>query len=430
MKGSKTTFVCLSCQQQFPRWSGKCPNCGEWNTLAEERFDAAENANQSEPAQLLEISQIKLDDVQRLKSDLKEFDQCLGADEPGIVPGSVILIAGSPGVGKSTLLLQVASSIANSLYFSAEESLAQLKMRAVRLGISKNSLLVSAERDVGRILAAVRANQPKLVVIDSIQTVFDETMAGTPGSLVQVREIAWRLAQFDKQQVIAFIIIGHITKDGAIAGPKVLEHLVDAVLYLEGEKRTGLRLLHVEKNRFGPLDEVGIYQLTKDGFKAVPDPGKLFASLITEKLPGRALTITAEGSRSFLVEIQALSTKTSFGYPKRSCQGIDPNRLNVILAVLENRLNIPANLYDIFINVVGGFSLKDPGIDLAIAGAIMSSLTKKVLPDNVVLIGEMGLLGEIRPAHNLTSRIKEAKRLGYQPNTKIISLKQMAALFG
>ncbi|MDP3993123.1 MAG: DNA repair protein RadA [bacterium] len=426
---SKTTFVCLSCQQQFPRWSGKCPNCSEWNTLTEERFDPVESTARSEPAQLLEISQIKLHDVQRLKSGLKEFDQVLGADEPGIVPGSVVLIAGSPGVGKSTLLLQVASSIANSLYFSAEESLEQLKMRADRLGLKKNSILVSAERDMGRILAAVRANKPKLVVIDSIQTVFDETTAGTPGSLVQVREIVWRLTQFAKQNTVAFIVIGHITKEGAIAGPKVLEHLVDAVLYLEGEKRTGLRILHVEKNRYGPLDEVGIYQLTKDGFEAVQDPGKLFASLITEKLPGRALTITAEGSRSFLVEIQALSTKTSFGYPKRSCQGIDPNRLNVILAVLENRLNVPANLYDIFINVVGGFSLKDPGIDLAIAGAILSSITKKVLPDNVVLIGEMGLLGEIRPAHNTPSRIKEAKRLGYTANSKITSLKHLEAIF-
>ncbi|MEK7171052.1 MAG: DNA repair protein RadA [Patescibacteria group bacterium] len=427
---SKTTFVCLGCQQQFPRWSGKCPNCSEWNTLTEERFDSSEvSASQTTPADLVNIGEIKLHHVQRLRSGLKEFDQVLGADEPGIVPGSVILIAGSPGVGKSTLLLQVASSIPNSLYFSAEESLEQLKMRADRLKIKPNGVQVSAERDVGRILAAVRSSQPKLVVIDSIQTVFDETTAGTPGSLVQVREIVWRLTQFAKQNTVALIVIGHITKDGAIAGPKVLEHLVDAVLYLEGEKRTGLRILHVEKNRYGPLDEVGIYQLTKDGFEAVQDPGKLFASLITEKLPGRALTITAEGSRSFLVEIQALSTKTSFGYPKRSCQGIDPNRLNVILAVLENRLNVPANQYDIFINVVGGFSLKDPGIDLAIAGAIMSSLTKKVLPDNIVLIGEIGLLGEIRPAHSLPGRIKEAKRLGYQPNTKITSLKQLGALF-
>ena len=426
---SKTTFVCLGCQQQFPRWSGKCPSCGEWNTLTEEHFEAGSIANQSQPAEMLEIGQIKLDNVQRLKSGLKEFDQVLGADDPGIVPGSVILIAGSPGVGKSTLLLQVASRIPNSLYFSAEESLLQLKMRADRLGIKQKEVLVSAERDVGRILAAVRANTPKLVVIDSIQTVFDETSAGTPGSIIQVREIVWRLSQFAKHNAVAFIVIGHITKEGSIAGPKVLEHLVDTVLYLEGEKRTGLRLLRVEKNRYGPLDEVGIYQLTAAGFAAVEDPGKLFASLITEKLPGRALTITTEGSRSFLVEIQALSTKTTFGYPKRSCQGVDANRLNVILAVLENRLNVPANQYDIFINVVGGFSLKDPGIDLAIAGAILSSITKKILPDNAVLIGEIGLLGEIRPPHSLNGRTKEAKRLGYLANSKITSLKQLINLF-
>ncbi len=427
---SKTAFVCLSCQQQFPRWSGKCPSCGEWNTLTEERFESSIGSDRTEPAELLDLSQIKLRDVGRLKSALKEFDRCLGADEPGIVPGSVVLVAGSPGVGKSTLLLQVASSIPQSLYFSAEESLEQLKLRSIRLGIKKDGILVSAERDVGRLLAAVRVRQPKLVIIDSIQTVFEQEAAGTPGSLVQVREIVWRLAQFAKQNGVAFIIIGHITKEGSIAGPKVLEHLVDAVLYLEGEKRTGLRILHVEKNRYGPLDEVGIYQLTASGFEAVADPGKLFASLITARLPGRALTITTEGSRSFLVEIQALATKSGFGYPKRSCQGIDANRLNVILAVLENRINIPASQYDIFINVVGGFTLKDPGIDLAVAGAIMSSITNKILPDSVVLIGEIGLLGEVRPAHGMTGRVKEAARLGYRPNSKTTSLKQLSVLFG
>jgi len=430
MARPKSSFVCENCGTHFTSWAGRCTACNEWNTIVEEKLESAlASHHQADPAQLIDIASVKQTGAIRIKSQFDEFDRVLGEDDPGIVEGSVILVAGSPGVGKSTLLLQVASGIAGTLYFSAEESLQQIKLRADRLGVESNFVLVSAERDIDKIIAAVRERKPKLVVIDSIQTVFDETAAGTPGSIVQVREISWRIQQLAKATGTAFVIIGHITKEGTIAGPKTLEHLVDVVLYLEGEKRTGLRLLHAEKNRYGSLDEVGIWQLTKTGFTAVKDPGKLFASLITEKLPGRALSVTVEGSRAFLVEIQALATKTSFGYPKRASQGIDTNRLNVILAVLENRLGVPVSQNDIYLNVVGGFTLKDPGIDLAIAGAVLSSLSKKILPDDVVLIGELGLLGEIRPAADRARRDKEAKRLGFIANSQITSLNQLQAVF-
>lgn len=428
MSKYRTSFVCLSCQNRASKWSGKCPSCGEWNTLEEDSIDDAPSQSVN-PAELFTIDQIADQSKTRISSGLIEFDRVLGSEKPGIVPGSVILVAGNPGVGKSTLLLQVAEGVKECLYFSAEESLEQIKIRAERLKIKSKSFLVSAERDINKIFKSITNNKPKLVIIDSIQTVFDETAVGTPGSVNQVREIAWRVQKFAKISGVAFVLVGHVTKEGIIAGPKVLEHLVDVVMSLEGEKRTGLRLLQAQKNRYGPLDEVGIYQLTNAGFVTVDDPGKMFASLINEKLPGRALSVTAEGSRSFLLEIQALTTKTSFGYAKRSCQGIDANRLNVILAVLENRLGVATNQFDIFVNVVGGFNIKDPGIDLAIAGAILSSLNKKILPDNVVLIGEIGLLGEVRPAHHQSLRVKEVKRLGLRTNQAISSIENLNKLF-
>lgn len=409
---SKTTFVCLNCQNTFSRWAGRCTICGEWNTLVEQT-ESAETTS-IEPAQVTKLSQVNTKHLKRTQGQLKEFDRVLGGDEPGFVAGSVILLAGSPGVGKSTLLLQVASHVDGALYVSAEESLEQLRLRSDRLGLTEKDFFVCAEREIGKIIAAVKAQSPKLVIIDSIQTIYDEAAAGTPGSIVQIREIVWRLQRFAKANATTFVVVGHITKEGLIAGPKVLEHLVDVVLYLEGEKQTGLRLLRAEKNRFGPLDEVGIWQMARSGFVDVSDPGKLFANLVGQSVPGRALSVTSEGSRSFLVEVQALSAKTSYGYPKRTSQGIDPNRLNVILAVLENRLQLPVSSFDIFINVVGGFTIKDPGIDLAIAAAIISSVKGKALPENMAFSGEIGLLGEVRPTFDHARRVKEAARLSYK----------------
>lgn len=432
MAKPKSVFSCTNCGSQFSTWSGRCNVCGEWNTLIEETAEAGVSSgggSSADPAELLNINDLPAQHAKRISSGIDEFDRVLGGDDPGIVQGSVMLMAGNPGVGKSTLLLQVAATVKNALYFSAEESLEQIRMRTHRLGLQKSTLRLAAERNLNKIIAAIKKESPTFVVIDSIQTVYDDTIGGTPGSLVQVRDNCWRLQQFAKQTGVAILLVGHVTKEGVVAGPRVLEHLVDVVLYLEGEKRTGLRLLRVDKNRFGSTEEVGIWQLTSHGYQPVSDPGRLFAELISEDTPGRALTITLEGSRAFIVEIQALATKTAFGYPKRTAQGVDVNRLNLLLAVLENRLGLPFSQHDLYLNVVGGFALKDPGIDLAVIGAVVSALTKKSLPKKIVLVGEVGLLGEIRPAFEQVKRAKEAKRLSYEINKGIRSVKAIPELF-
>jgi len=414
----------LSCNQLLTTWAGKCPSCGEWNSIVEQTQTASSD---SLPTELFRVTDLPKSHSQRLLTGIEEFDRVLGGDDPGIVAGSVILVAGSPGVGKSTLLLQVASQVKATIYFSAEESLEQIRLRLNRLNLERNDLRLASERDLSRILATAEREKPSLVVIDSVQTIYDETVAGTPGSVVQVKELCWRIAQFAKNTNTAFIIVGHVTKEGLIAGPKVLEHLVDVVLYLEGDRQTGLRLLRGEKNRYGATDEVGIWRLTSSGFETVDDPGKLFATLVGQDVPGRSLTIAMEGSRAFLVEIQALATKTSFGFPKRATQGIDLNRLNLLLAVMENRLSLPTSQYDIYINVVGGFQLKDPGVDVAVVGAVISALGKKIIPERLVLNGEVGLLGEVRPAGNQQTREKEAKRLKYSFGLEINSISQLAS---
>lgn len=392
----------------------------------EQETDATqEQIGSATPAELVSLKNLPKQVMKRLRTNSEEFDRVLGGVDPGIVVGSVMLLAGNPGVGKSTLLLQVADSIPGAVYFSAEESLEQIRLRANRLGLSGSNLQISAERKLPNILRALRETKPAFAVIDSVQTIYDETIPGTPGSLVQVRENCWRIQQFAKQEGIAILLVGHVTKEGVIAGPKVLEHLVDVVMHLEGEKQTGLRVLRCDKNRFGSTEEVGIWQLTGTGFETVEDPGTLFASIISEDVPGRALSVTLEGSRAFLVEIQALVTKTSFGYPKRTAQGIDLSRLNILVAVLENRLGLPTSQYDIYVNVVGGFTLRDPGIDLAVAAAIASGVTGKIIPEKTVLVGEVGLLGEVRPAVNQAQRSREVKRLNYQLDTGVKTIKQL-----
>lgn len=426
MAKSKTTYLCLNCQQQFSTWSGRCPNCNEWNTIVEQESQGQEFSNGATAATLLPLNEVSLQPKKRLRTKNDEFDRVLGGADPGIVVGSVILLAGTPGIGKSTLLLQVASSLVGSLYFSAEESLEQIRLRSERLGLKDSALLISAERRLPNIIQAIKERRPDFVVIDSIQTVFDENLPGTPGSLVQVRENCWRLQQFAKVEGIAILLVGHVTKEGVVAGPKVLEHLVDVVLYLEGERQTGLRVLRAEKNRFGATDEVGIWQLGSSGFTAVADPSHLFESIITDNVPGRAIGVTLEGSRPFIVEVQALTTKTIFGYPKRSAQGIDMGRLTLLSAVVENRLKLPINQFDIYLNIVGGLTIKDPGLDLAIVAAIVSSVTGQALPVKTVLAGEVGLLGEIRPPTQGAKRRQEVERLGYRINQKLKTVNDLS----
>lgn len=428
----RVAYACSNCGAVFTSWSGKCSVCGAWNTITEDQHSSEIIASDkdSRPIELQPLRSIGAEKKERLTSGIAEFDRVLGGEDPGVVPDSVLLIAGTPGVGKSTLLLQVAGSINGTLYFSAEESASQIHLRASRIGLGQSSLEIAAERDINRIIATIKDRRPPFVVIDSIQTVFDETIAGTPGSLVQVRENTWRLQQVAKITGTAIMIVGHVTKEGVVAGPKVLEHLVDVVLYLEGDKRTGLRILRAEKNRYGSTDEVGIWQIGDQGLTPVKDPGSLFEQLVGEEVPGRALTITQEGSRAFVIEVQALVTKTAFGYPKRTVQGIDANRLTVLLAVLENRLELPLSQYDVYVNVVGGFTVRDPGIDLAIAAAILSSLHRHILPPQAVFLGEIGLLGELRPPFDAERRKKEARRLGYKPSQQIKSVRALPVLLG
>lgn len=423
-KKKSSAYRCINCGTVYKQWSGKCGSCGEWNSLTEE--DATVIAT-SEPAVIVPLKSVNIEESKRIKTGIDEFDRVLGGDVGGIVSGSVVLIAGSPGIGKSTLLMQMCANIQGCVYFSAEESSAQLKIRSLRLGV-KDSQLISTERNLSSILSAVSKEGIKLVVIDSIQTIYDPTLPGAPGSILQVREACWRIQQFAKEKSVAFVIVGHITKDGNVAGPKTLEHLVDAVLYFEGEKSTGLRLLRGEKNRYAPTTEIGIFQMSDKGFVGVVDPGTLFTQMLGETLPGRALTVAVEGTRAFLLEVQALVTKNTHGYQKRITSGIDQNRLLILLAVLSNRLQIPLNDYDVYLNVVGGANLKDPGIDLAVAAAILSSYTDKAMPEKAVLFGEVGLLGEVRPASKQEIRIRESKRLNYSPvSTK--SLNNLLKLF-
>jgi DNA repair protein RadA/Sms len=419
MAKPKTSYICLNCQQLFTTWSGRCSNCNEWNTIVEQEQSSTDQVLPASAAKLTPLKDLSLEPKKRIATNSPDFDRVLGGSDPGIVEGSVILLAGEPGIGKSTLLLQVASSIKGSLYFSAEESLEQIRLRSARLGLKQSLLPISAERRLPNIIQAIREQKPPFVVIDSVQTIYDDSIPGTPGSLVQVRENCWRLQQFAKNEGVAILLVGHVTKEGVIAGPKVLEHLVDVVLYLVGERQTGLRVLRAEKNRFGATDEVGIWQLESAGFAPVADPSRLFESILTQNVPGRALAATMEGSRAFIVEVQALAAKTAFGYPKRSAQGIDLGRLTLLAAVIENRLKVPVSQYDLYVNVVGGLNVKDPGVDLAVAAAIVSSVTGKLLPSRLVLSGEVGLLGEVRAPSHPGIRRKEVERLGYEFNHKL-----------
>lgn len=414
MKKSAASFTCLNCGRSLGQWAGRCPNCGEWNSIVEQALDP-EIPTDSQPATLVTLDKLPSNYSRRIKTALPEFDLVLGSDDPGLVVGSLVLLVGSPGVGKSSLLLQAIGQIDQAVYFSAEESLEQLAIRAKRLGGIAGGLKFSSERDVHKIIVALSQTAPSVAVIDSIQTVYDSHLPSPPGSLVQIRECCWRLARLAKSQAITILIVGHITKEGVAAGPKTLEHLVDVVLYLEGEARTGLRLLRSQKNRFGSTDEVGVWQMTAGGFKEVADAGRLFANLVSGPAPGRALTMAVEGNRPFLVEIQVLAAKTTFGYPKRLSQGLELNRLNLLLAVAETRLKLPLDRFDIYLNVVGGFQIRDPGVDLAIVAGILSALNNIPLADRSVWLGEVGLLGEVRTPTFIERRRKEAKRLGYQP---------------
>ena len=411
---SKIVYLCSACGNDHPKWNGQCPSCNEWGTLSEYKVS---NKKQFQKNGIKKDSQ-KLEDVlikgesKRLSVGIPEMDRVLGG---GLLSGTLILLGGNPGIGKSTLALQILPSFDQAvLYISAEESESQVGLRAQRLGVNSTNLHLSSENNIDSILNQISIVHPKLVVIDSIQTVFNDELDSLPGSVSQIRECGQRLLQLAKQENISVIIIGHVTKEGIIAGPKMLEHMVDTVLYLEGDDRYDHRILRSAKNRFGTTNEVGIFQMEEKGLIEVNNPSELFLSERQNDITGSVIFSSLEGSRPILVEIQALVSNANFGTRQRNVNGFDYKRLAMLLAVLEKRLGVLMGAKDVFINLVGGLKVNDPAADLSVISAVASSAKNKLISDSIVLIGEVGLGGEVRSVSGLNVRIKEAESLGFK----------------
>ena len=420
MAKARTIFVCQNCGRTSPREMGRCPGCGEWNTMVEEVM-SPEPLRQARPAisgpisQPRRLSEVEGDPWERLPMPVGEFARVLGG---GVVPGSLILIGGEPGIGKSTLLLQVAAVMADytgpALYVSGEESIRQIKMRADRLGIATDALYLVTETNLDIILSHVQAIQPRVLVIDSIQTTYSEELDSAPGNVSQVRHVAYAFQQLAKETGIAVFLVGHVTKEGSIAGPRVLEHVVDTVLYLEGDAFQAFRLLRSVKNRFGATSEVGVFEMQGGGMVEVLNPSEAFLAERLVNAPGSAIVVTMEGTRPLLAEVQALATLTSFANPRRTVNGVDFNRLLLISAVLTRRVGIRLSEQDIFVNVIGGLRIDEPAADLAVALAIASSVKDRPLPADLVVVGEVGLSGELRAVSQLPARLNEAAKLGFR----------------
>ncbi|MBK8655924.1 MAG: DNA repair protein RadA [Haliscomenobacter sp.] len=420
----KKIFICSECGATAPKWIGKCPACEQWNTYQEEVIFRDDTPETMRPARAnaslkpgtgpkpVPLGEIATGVTRRLVTADQELNRVLGG---GIVSGSMVLIGGQPGIGKSTLLLQMALSLkAKVLYVSGEESEEQIKMRAERLGLAGANCFILTETNASRVLVLAEELQPDLVVIDSIQTLFVPYIDSMPGSISQVRECAGELQRFAKTSNVPVFIIGHITKDGAIAGPKLLEHIVDAVLQFEGDQNYAYRILRTLKNRFGSTDELGIYEMQAVGLREVSNPSELLLSQKEEELSGSAIGATIEGLRPMLIETQALVSKAVYGTPQRSATGFDLRRLSMLLAVLEKRGGFPMAMNDVFLNIAGGIRVDDPAIDLAIVCALISSLEDVAVPANICFAGEVGLSGEIRAVNRIEQRIQEADRLGFK----------------
>lgn len=418
MKQSSTLYICSYCEAQSPKWTGRCLECGKWGTLNQSSSDSSGSGhalNTKSAAEIVPLSDVSLDQQQRLKIGISEFDTVLGG---GIVRGSLILLGGDPGIGKSTIALQILQQISQSsdnaepLYVSGEESGQQIKLRADRLSVDSTKITYLSQTNVETIVATITKHSPPLVIVDSIQTIYSNDVPSEPGSVTQVRACTVKLLQAAKANNIPIILIGHVTKDGQVAGPKTLEHLVDTVLYLEGDRFHTFRLLRTVKNRFGATNEVGVFEMTSNGLNPVANPSALFISA-SQNLPGSIVTCILEGNRPFLIEIQALVTKTTYASPQRRASGYDVNRLQLLLAVLNQRSSYNFSAMDVHINVVGGLKIQDPATDLAVCAALISALENKTFDQHTIVLGEVGLAGEIRPVRQLTERLKEAKKLGY-----------------
>jgi DNA repair protein RadA/Sms len=421
MAKSQIIFVCSNCDHKTSRWQGKCPNCSQWNTLEEKKEIRTKSGFTSKAGQPIDLSNVDLFQRPRIKSGIGEFDDVIGG---GIVPGSLILLGGDPGIGKSTLALQLSIKLnSNVLYVSGEESVNQIKLRASR--VDKNHQFnVLAETDLESVLSTIQAQPSELVIIDSIQTMYSESASGVAGGVAQVTNAVQQIMRMAKQNHISFIVIGHVTKEGYLAGPKTLEHMVDTVLYLEGERFANFRILRCVKNRFGTTNEVGVFEMAGEGLVEVKNPSQLFLGQDSISASGNIITGIVEGSRALLLEIQALTSITNFGYPKRTTAGFDSNRLQLLTAILSKRANLNLSNQDIYINVVGGIKIDEPAADLAVCLAIVSSMKEVIIKDTVA-IGELGLSGELRYVPNLEKRIKEAEKLGFK---KIICPKNKLTL--
>jgi DNA repair protein RadA/Sms len=421
-KPPRTVFVCQECGSQAPKWLGRCPDCGAWNSLVEER--PADNAG-APPAHRYAAAasastarlyaEIELEQHARLSTGIDEFDRVLGG---GVVPGSLVLLGGEPGIGKSTLLLQAAANMARSigpvLYSSGEESEHQIKSRGERLGVGGAPLFLLAETCLERILEEIARIRPSLVIVDSIQTVFSLKFQSAPGSIGQVREAATQLLFTAKGQNIPTLLVGHVTKDGSLAGPKALEHVVDTVLYFEGERHHSHRVVRAVKNRFGAVSELGVFEMTSAGLRPVPNPSKLFLAERPLNAPGSAVLCSVEGSRPILVEIQALVSSSTYGTARRMASGIDQQRLSLLLAVLEKRAGLNLIGDDVFVNVAGGMTVDEPASDLGVLAAIASSVRNRVIPPTTAMFGEVGLAGEIRGIAQAPLRVREAAQMGFR----------------
>jgi len=420
MAKTKTHFVCQSCGYQMPKWLGRCPGCQEWNTFVEERIIEEKEPQRDllgleSSAIPVPLTEIKGEEKERLTIGMGEFDRVLGG---GIVLGSLILVGGDPGIGKSTLLLQAMNQLASSgakvLYVSGEESLQQTKMRANRLGVASAQLFVVSETSLEKILQDIQSLRPSTVVVDSIQTIYSTDLPSTPGSIGQVREASSRLLYLAKHLGIPIFLIGHVTKEGFIAGPKVLEHMVDTVLYIEGEANQAFRILRAVKNRFGPTNEIGVFEMKDSGLVEVANPSEYFLSERVQHASGSVVMPCIEGSRPILIELQALVVPTHFGAPRRTAQGVDASRVSLMAAVMEKRLGLQMLSHDIFVNIAGGMKVEEPGLDLGIIASIASSFRDKLIDPETVVFGEVGLGGEVRGISQPEVRVKESNRLGFK----------------
>lgn len=416
-KAKKSVFFCQNCGHEEGKWLGQCPACKEWNTFVEERVTSgkAGAVRDKKDAQIVTLSSVATDEDERMMTKIAELDRVLGG---GIVPGSLVLVGGDPGIGKSTLLLQVCQRLSalnkKILYISGEESLKQIKLRANRMGDFSDTLFLLCETNLDIIRSVIEQQRPDMVVIDSIQTMYNEEVGSAPGSVSQVRESTNILMQLAKGLGISIFIVGHVTKEGTVAGPRVLEHMVDTVLYFEGDRHASYRILRAVKNRFGSTNEIGVFEMQKSGLVEVENPSEFMLSGRPEHASGSVVACAMEGTRPMLMEIQALVCKSNFGMPRRTAAGLDYNRVNLLMAVLEKRVGLPLSNYDAYVNIAGGIRMNEPAVDLGIVMAIASSYKNKPVSEDAIVFGEVGLSGEVRAVTMPEQRVAEAKKLGFK----------------